>query len=289
MRDNNQPTARVIEATTCNGVTNWTLVVRYQRFVHAEALRHRVFSRGVGSSRAIPVKRMVANATAMPLHWGSNRPGMQAGAELTGWRLWAVKKLWRLGMAFTRRLSLTLAELGLHKQLANRWTETCQWTEEVITGTEWEGFFNLRDHEAAQPEIAALARAIREAMAIWTPREISTEDLGDPWNWHLPFITDQERVNANKGKYDGRSRYYNCLFLAKLSSARCARVSYLNHDGSAPDLAKDQGLFAKLVADPRAIHASPLEHPAHALPDPTQWSRNLRGFKQFREIYEGTL
>lgn len=287
MSENNQPSVRVIEATTCNGVTLWTLVIKYHRFVHAEALRHRVYSRGVGSSRAVPVERMVARATAMPLHWGSNKPGMQAGAELTGWRLWTAKLLWKAGMVFTRRLSLTLAKLGLHKQLANRWTEPCQWVEEVITGTEWENFFTLRAHEAAQPEIAALAMTIRAVLDSHRPRLVGSGDRTNVWNWHLPFVNQVERESAAKGYYDSRGPWYNCLYLAKLSAARCARASYFNHDGSNPSHVKDLALFDKLREDPKVLHASPSEHQAYPMPAPWQWSRNLRGFRQHRELLEG--
>jgi len=292
MSDNNQPFARVLEATTCNGVTLWTLHIRYHRFIHGEFMTHRVFNKNASSSRAIPIARMVQRADAMPLHWGSNRPGMQAGAELTGWRLWAVKKLWRLGMAFTKRLSLSLAKLGLHKQLANRWTETSQWIDVIVTATEWDNFFLLRDHEKAQPEIAALARKIRQAM-FWSgaqgykqPREVKSGDRFNVWNWHLPFVTFEEREAATRMQYDSRSLWHNCLFLAKISSARCARVSYANHDGSAPVLSRDYKLFGDLTSDPKVMHLSPTEHQGYPMPAPWQWSKNLRGFRQHRELLE---
>jgi hypothetical protein len=44
-----------------------------------------------------------------------------------------------------------------------------------------------------------------------------------------------------------------------VSAARCGRVSYLNHDGSDPDVEKDLELFAKL-RDSDPMHPSPLEH-----------------------------
>lgn len=92
---------------------------------------------------------------------------------------------------------------------------------------------------------------------------------------------------AKAGKYDSRGELYNAIFLAKLSSARCARVSYLNHDGSEPDIAKDLGLFKRLTADPRAIHASPMEHSAYALASSGLRNRNYRGWRQFRAVVEG--
>ena len=245
-------------------------------------------SRGAASSRAIPVIKMAARATAEPLHWGLNQTGMQASTELTGWRLWAVKKVWRLSRRIAQRLSRLLAWLGAHKQIANRITEPYQWMEEIISGTDWDNFFNLRAHAAAQPEIRAIAEAIRDAMAASTPRRIPKGDYG-PDNldhWHLPFITTTERVKAKELAYDDRGELYNAIFLAKLSAARCARVSYLNHDGSNPDTAKDLGLFGRLTADPKAIHASPMEHQAYALASSGSRSRNYRGWRQFRAVIE---
>ena len=79
---------------------------------------------------------------------------------------------------------------------------------------------------------------------------------------------------------------YACSYLAKLSAARVARVSYLNHDGSNPDTAKDLGLFGRLTADPKAIHASPMEHQAYPLSNGHSRSRNYRGWRQFRAVIE---
>ena len=77
-------TAEVVEDTICNGVRLTTLKIRYHRMIHAEFLRHRVFSRGAGSSRAIPVAKMAKSADATPVSWGANQAGMQAGADLSG-------------------------------------------------------------------------------------------------------------------------------------------------------------------------------------------------------------
>ena len=55
----------------------WT----YERFIHAEVMTHR-WSRNYSSSRAIPYEKMVEwtrQDPALPLHLGSNKPGMQSG------------------------------------------------------------------------------------------------------------------------------------------------------------------------------------------------------------------
>src|SRR3954463_15005916 len=81
-----------------------TFVLTYPRFVHAEFMTHRAFSRNAASSRAIPawkIRRSVRMDPAMPVYWGMNQPGMQAETELAGWRLAAVKFLiFTVGMNF---------------------------------------------------------------------------------------------------------------------------------------------------------------------------------------------
>src|SRR3990167_8624591 len=61
-----------------------TFELEYPRFIHAEFMTHRLFSRNAASSRAIPVKTQLQNIrdnTAHPIHWGANQAGMQAREE----------------------------------------------------------------------------------------------------------------------------------------------------------------------------------------------------------------
>jgi len=61
-----------------------TIHARYPRFIHAELMTHRCFSRNARSSRAVPVQRLINEAEANPVipwHWGKNQPGMQAFEE----------------------------------------------------------------------------------------------------------------------------------------------------------------------------------------------------------------
>lgn len=57
-----------------SGDTLSTLLLRYPRFIHAELMTHRVFSRNAASSRAIPIKKLIADVEdnpARPLWWGA--------------------------------------------------------------------------------------------------------------------------------------------------------------------------------------------------------------------------
>lgn len=247
-----------------------TLKLVYPRMIHGEFMTHRAFSRNASSSRAIPVKRMlrgIRKGYAKPSFWGSNKPGMQAGTELTGWRLSAAKVIWGTSVKFSCFFSSLLSKVGLHKQHANRGTEPYQYITVLVTSTEWENFFDLRDHPDAQPEIRELAQVIKKAIAGSTAKTLLQGQ------WHLPFVLDSEFSNVP---------FHD---LRKASAARCARVSYLNFDGSKPNIQKDLELYDRLVGT-APIHASPLEHVA--VPS---WNdnANLYGWKQLRRVVEDSM
>lgn len=247
-----------------------TLKLVYPRMIHSEFMTHRVFSRNASSSRAIPVKRMldgIRKGYAKPIFWGSNKPGMQADTELTGWRLCAAKVIWGTAVRFSCFFSNLLNKVGLHKQHSNRGTEPYQYITVLVTSTNWENFFSLRDHKDAQPEIIELAQVIKKAIKESTPKTLMQGQ------WHLPFVLDSEFGDVPFQE------------LRKASAARCARVSYLNFDGSKPNIQKDLELYDRLVGT-APIHASPLEHVA--VPS---WNdnANLYGWKQLRRVVEDNM
>ncbi len=261
--------AQIIASST-NGVnTITTFNLNYPRFIHAELLTHRVFSKNSSSSRAIPVKIMLKSVwqnPAMPIHWGVNRPGMQATEELKGWRLRAAKLVWRLASKSAVVFSWLLNHIGLHKQVANRLTEPFQWMNVVLTGTEFSNFYDLRTHKDAQPEFRKLATMMLAAQnadqPVYRPKGHGLHC------WHLPYITNEER-----------SRFLLDTLL-KISTARCARVSYKLFDGTPSSFEKDSELFDKLVgSSPK--HMSPAEHQAQAAA-PNFGSANFRGWVQHR-------
>jgi hypothetical protein len=262
--------AEVIEdSVAAHGVRLTTVQARYHRFIHGELMTHRVFSRNAMSSRAVPIQRVIRQVRtdpAMPLHWGANQPGMQARSELQGLKLKLAKGTWRFAARVAARLAWALWKLGLHKQIVNRLLEPWQWMHTVISSTEWENFFELRTHPDAQPEMQALALAIQTAMAGSVPRRLKRGE------WHLPFVREEERQKLS------------LEMQRRVSTARCARVSYLMHDGHATTVEKDQALHDKLVAStPR--HASPAEHQAMAMKS-SEFIRNFRGWRQYRDVLE---
>lgn len=273
--------AKVIEDSRApNGVRLTTLQLRFPRFLLPEFNTHRVFSRNASSSRAIPVAKVIDQVRcdpAMPLHWGRNQPGMQASAELQGRERELAIAHWKNAAQCAADVAEQMAKLGLHKQVANRILEPFQFAHVVVSSTEWKNFFELRDHPDAQPEIRALAYEMRRAILMSAP-DLRPCDRLHADAWHLPYVTADER-----GSFADQPE-----LLAKLSAARCARVSYVLHDGRTPDMDEDLKLFERLVGS-RPLHASPVEHQAYPLPHFAQQSKNFQGWRQHREIIEAKV
>lgn len=270
--------AKVIEDSVARGGKRiTTLQLVYPRFIHAEFMTHRVFSRNASSSRAIPVAKMleqVRTNPAMPIHWGKNQPGMQAREELAGRERELAIAHWRNAAQCAADVAEEMSKRGAHKQVVNRILEPYQFIHVVVTSTEWDNFLELRNHEDAQPEIWALAAKMQEQLCLSQPATRSRERHATS-SWHLPYVSQDERSALP----------YSPDLLAQLSAARCARVSYLTHDGKEPNQASDKQLFLRLVGS-RPLHASPTEHQAYPLPLPTQQSKNFRGWRQHRELIE---
>lgn len=268
--------AKVIADSISNtGVRLTTLQLKYPRFIHSEFMTHRVFSRNASSSRAIPVAKMlemIKDEPAMPVHWGKNIAGMQADGEVTN--IAGMEGLWKEAARQACSIAKVMTDSGLHKQVANRILEPFQHIHVVITATEWSNFFMLRDHKDAQPEIQVLARSMNIAMDMSHPKLLMAGE------WHLPYVTQDE---VNEQIYT--SRFSN---VQKMSAARCARVSYMKHDGQKPSLEDDIKLYERLVIS-NPPHMSPIEHQATPAIDADIWSGNFKGWIQYRKLFEQGL
>lgn len=145
-----------------------TFKITYPRIIHAEMLRHRMLSRNTASSRAIPFKKMVKDVEEnpfIPIAWQKDHKGMQGTEYITDkynlktciedWleaRDNAIKSAIDLSKGFNKKdeegnwITTDPEEFvdGVTKQLCNRLLEPFVWTTELITGTEWENFFDLR-------------------------------------------------------------------------------------------------------------------------------------------------
>lgn len=260
-----------------SGVRLTTYVLTYPRFIHAEFMTHRMFSRNASSSRAIPVKKqikMVRENPAMPLAFAANKAGMQAGEKFGPLKQWMCRVVWRSACYAACFFATLMEKLNIHKQYANRILEPFSHISVVCTATDYANFFALRLHPAAQPEICELARQMWELYKSNEPKVLQEGE------WHLPFVTELEILEES---VEPRGGVYAPL---RQSVARCARVSYLNHDGSYSPLYKDTELYKRLLGS-QPIHASPAEHQAMAIKDPNVRSGNFRGWIQYRKTLEG--
>ena len=263
-------------------LTTFELV--YPRFIHAELMTHRVFSRNASSSRAIPVARMhkaIREMPALPVEWRMDEPGMQGWTLATPEQAEEAKIIYLEAMEDAIRHAERLAAKKYHKQHINRITEPYQHIRVCLTSTEWLNWDGLRDHPDAEPTIQALARAMKAARQAHQPSFLHA------WDHHLPYIEETDRVAA-QGFIDGTNFSVQDI-LIRVSGARCARTSYKTHNGLRSEIADDLRLFNKLVTSD-LIHASPTEH--QASPDflliKERWMTpelhgNFRGWKQFRK------
>lgn len=230
-----------------------TLEMTYWRAIHAEIMTHGRKSISASSSRAIPVNKQIEAIRQYPfgpVKWGKNQPGMQAYTELEGNDLVAAKATW---LALAERAANGLEafnNIGLHKQVANRVSEPYMPIHVVMTTTRknWEAILRLRIHHAAQPEFQELAQNIKYELDNLTPRILKEGE------WHLPYITDEEREE------------YSIDDLLVMSAARCCRVSYAKHGGGMSTLEEDRATCQKLHieadSDEEPAHRSPAEHQA---------------------------
>lgn len=245
----------IADSISPSGKRITTLQLKYWRAIHGEFMTHRVFSRNASSSRAVPVMKTIAQVLkdpAGPIHWGQNRPGMQAKSELEGWRLSVAKGLWRASGIVAAGFAWAMVKVGLHKQVANRILEPWQYIHTVVTSTEWDNFFELRLDIDAQPEFRELAEKIKNAIDNSVPTVLA---IGE---WHLPYVTVDDRESTKRFAKDDQD-YWNIL--KNISAARCCRVSYVKHNGNAANVAEDLSLCDKLIGA-RPLHASPFEHQA---------------------------
>ena len=191
---------------------------------------------------------------------------------------------------------LTGDDRGLTKQLCNRLLEPYMWHTVLLTATEFENFFELRcpkyklfgltenyvrskkewlekmqfssalhpsqypqtiedwlkiDYSQAEIHMQALAEAMWDAMNESTPKELKSGE------WHIPF---GDRLTSFD--FGDRQIKENLLNLKiKISTARCARLSYMTFDGKI-DYEKDIKLHDTLL---ESQHMSPFEHCCRAM------------------------
>ncbi len=227
----------LLDSINASGSRLTTMRVTMPRFILAEFNTHRAFSRNAASSRALPIAGRIQQVRTNPFIpdvWGKNQRGMQSSIQLEEQDAIQAEYAW-IGAAnaacdFAERLN----RLGVHKQLANRLLEPFLWVTVIVSSTEWQNFFNLRDSDLAQPEMQLTAQSMRKALDASTPRKLVWYD------WHVPLAEGLENLPLEQ------------RLLA--AAGRIARVSY---ETSGKTIDEDITLGQSLLTNQ---HMSPFEH-----------------------------
>lgn len=240
------PYAKIIaDSVSRDGHRLTTFEVCFHRFVLSEFNTHRVLSKNSASSRAIPVRKTIERVEqqpAIPVSWPAEQKGMQGGEELDAGGALAAQNVWLRARTSAVNDAQALVRTGVHKSVVNRILEPFSMHTVVVTGTAWANFFALRANPMAQPEIRVAAEEMLKVYEANTPTLIGKDQ------WHLPYILGEEYSQ------------HDVETLVQISSARCARVSYLTQDGRR-DPQEDLNLYKRLT-EANPMHASPLEHVA---------------------------
>jgi len=291
-------TAKVIaHSVSEHGKEIITFELVYPRMVHSELMTHRLFSRNAASSRAIPIDKLinlVKTDCAKPVEWGLNQAGMQAKGvhkypEICDFA-------WRVASRLAIVSAKMLQKLGLHKQICNRVIEPFQFIKTIVTATELDNFFWLRDHKDADPTIRKLA------LEMWEAKEQSIPMFLSHGEYHLPYVGSEFVSGGMHIKYyldENTKKGISLKDAIKVSTSCCAQVSYRVLDDS---LEKATKIYDQLVGM-SPVHASPFEHVATPMKWPhiqddhwselsagehidsngDIWSGNFKGWTQYRQ------
>lgn len=281
-----------------------TFALFYPRIMLPEFNTHRSFSRSTASNRAVPadvLAKDVRDNPAVPVFFGANRPGMAATDELEGEALEKAKQWWNGCVNVALELHRHGIATGLHKQLVNRVLEPFQHAQTITTMSmgALTDFLLLRLDRAAQPEMQALAFAMKNAVELKEMQPVLPETYK---SLHVPFSMSSVELSLTRGLLEensdlkGHSVAYKrgALELSWLqlialfrSAGRCARATYGAHL-SRREVHVDVKTALSCWLQ---WHASPFEHqaiPATGGMSMAGWARsNLpSSWIQFRKVLE---
>ena len=294
----------IADSLNLDGTRLTSFVLQFPRIVLAEFNTHRVLSRNSASSRAIPYKKMLdmaINDPFIPIKFQKNHSGMQGTEYLEGKQAEQAKEYWLKGRDAAVETSKNLHFLSdeysvedvfgmsnddynetalVTKQNCNRMLEPYMWHTVIATGTDWENYLALRAHQSAEIHIESLAQDMLKVYNESTPIELSVGD------WHIPFgdTFDHDRLNRSLPAFlEVNPDEFKSNLRVMISTARCARVSYLNFEGK-DDYNADLKLYTNLKS---MGHMSPFEHCAQVSLD-SKKSGNFSGnWTQLRKTIEG--
>lgn len=240
-----------------NGIELVTFEVNYPHAIHKDVMTHR-WARNFQSFRAIPpevlLEKLSRGEYFIPETFGHRVKGMgQRNEPIEGQDAIdqeEARLIWQMHARQCIANAYKFLALGIAKQQVNFLLQDLCFIRGIITTTlpQLENFFGLRldlddeGHPVARPEVYKIASMMYEAWQASQAYELF------PGDWHLPLVSDDEMIDGVMGvKWD---------YWKKVSVGRCARVSYLTHDG-VRDPEKDIALHDQLQHNG---HMSPFEH-----------------------------
>lgn len=247
-----------------------TFIVTFPRIILAEFNTHRMLSRNSASSRAIPFEKMLKSVEEnpfVPIKWMKDHKGMQGNEYFNDFESEQLNTEWREYALYSTKNAVRLNSLGVTKQFVNRLLEPFMWHTVIVTATEWENFFALRAHDAAEIHMQKIAYMMLEEYNKSEPK------LLRPGQWHIPF---NEQIDSG---------YFTDTAI-KISTAKCARVSYtvVGQENIHKEYLEDIELHDRLL---KMGHMSPFEHCAKVPTECCVAMSNFYGFTQYRKLIEG--
>jgi thymidylate synthase ThyX len=255
--------------------------VEYPHSVHKDVMTHR-WARNFQSFRAVPpevlLERLRKGEYFIPEVFGHRTKGMGQrnepieGQDAIDQKLAA--QIWEEHVFETIDRAERFLDMGMAKQQINFLLQDLCFIRGIITTTmpQLENFFGLRlavnelGDPIARPEVYKIAQMMYDAFKASTPQQVGAGA------WHLPLVTEQEFHWAEKDHDPKEWEYWR-----KVSVGRCARVSYLTHDG-VRDPEKDIALHDRLRGDG---HMSPFEHQGTPITGPMKINTLWRGCGSF--------
>lgn len=250
-----------------------TFELEFPRPILAEWNTHNALSKNASSSRAIPVPTMLKQIRENPAflsRYGAANTGMQDKGKHTesvtlrhmGFNEYTAEGAWAVAGRVMADFAEDFHNAGYAKQVCNRLIEPWQMMKVVMTATELENFFWLRDHHMADPTIAELARVIKEAYKASSPINLQ------PGDWHVPYYNDGvwigivEDTDLESGEKVITDKFGHSLEHALVISASCcAQVSFRSLDDTVEKARRVvEKLNLKGEEPDQPVHASPLEH-----------------------------
>jgi len=239
-----------------------TFLIPIWKVLQAELRTHRSTGQSHYSSRAIPTEKLIKQVMENPFIplWREFQKGMSGSDTLTNevkkeateiWKSAAKSAIWHVNR---------LKELGIAKEQRNRLLEPFMTGDCVITASDyaWAHFFDLRCVKGVQPEFKEVADRMLQEYIYSAPKELKRNE------WHIAFEVNDPLLSTEEK--------------LKISVARCARTSYLNHEGVI-DYLKDFELYQRLL---ESKHLTPFEHQLQAMNKSVLFDQ-FKGFKSLRK------